>query len=50
MRYEKAFTEYIDDYKIRRNELICLCPFHEEDTQMCIRDRVRVLPSIAFEW
>ena len=32
MRYEKAFTEYIDDYKIRRNELICLCPFHEEDT------------------
>lgn len=30
--YEKIYSFYIEDYKIRRNELICLCPFHEEDT------------------
>ncbi len=30
--YEKIYSYYIEDYKIRRNELICLCPFHEEDT------------------
>lgn len=30
MDYEEIFSEYIDDYKIRRNELICCCPFHEE--------------------
>ena len=30
--YEKIYSYYIDDYKIRRNELICLCPFHEEYT------------------
>lgn len=32
MRYKNAFTEYIDDYKIRGNELICSCPFHDEET------------------
>lgn len=30
--YERIYSYYLDDYKIRRNELICLCPFHEEDT------------------
>ncbi len=30
--YEKIYSFYIEDYKIRRDELIGLCPFHEEDT------------------
>lgn len=30
--YEKLYTYYLDDYKIIGNELICLCPFHDEDT------------------
>ena len=30
--YEEIVSKYIDDYKIRRDELICLCPFHDEDT------------------
>lgn len=30
--YEKIYTYYLDDYKIRRNELICICPFHDENT------------------
>lgn len=30
--YERIYNYYIEDYKIRGNELICLCPFHEEDT------------------
>lgn len=30
--YEKIYTYYLDDYKIRRNELICSCPFHDEYT------------------
>lgn len=30
--YERIYTYYIEDYKIRDNELIGLCPFHEEDT------------------
>ena len=30
--YEEIVSKYIDDYEIRRDELICLCPFHEEDT------------------
>lgn len=30
--YERIYSYYLDDYKIRRKELICLCPFHEEDT------------------
>lgn len=32
MDYENIYSQYIEDYKIRRNELIGLCPFHEEDT------------------
>ena len=32
MDYEDIFSKYIEDYTIRRNELICLCPFHAEDT------------------
>lgn len=32
MNFEKVFSKYIDDYKIKGNELNCLCPFHEEDT------------------
>ena len=32
MDYEEVYSQYIDDYKITRNELICLCPFHEENT------------------
>lgn len=31
MDYEEVFSKYIEDYNIRRNELICCCPFHEED-------------------
>ena len=30
--YEKIYTYYLDDYKIRRDELICSCPFHDEYT------------------
>lgn len=30
--YEKIYTYYLEDYKIRRNELICSCPFHDEYT------------------
>lgn len=30
--YEKIYTYYLDDYKIRRNEFICSCPFHDEYT------------------
>lgn len=30
--YEEIYTYYLDDYKIRRNELICSCPFHDENT------------------
>ena len=30
--YERIYTYYIEDYKIRGNELICLCPFHDEYT------------------
>lgn len=30
--YEKIYSFYIEDYKIRRNELICICPFHDEST------------------
>ena len=32
MDYEEIYSEYLDDYEIRRDELICLCPFHEENT------------------
>ena len=30
--YERIYSYYIDDYTIRRNELVCLCPFHDENT------------------
>ena len=30
--YEKIYTYYLDEYKIRINELICSCPFHDEYT------------------
>lgn len=31
MDYEEIFSKYIEeDYKIRGNELICCCPFHDE--------------------
>ena len=30
MDYEEIYSQYIDDYKIRGNEIICCCPFHED--------------------
>lgn len=32
MNYKKIYSKYIEEYKIRGNELICSCPFHDEDT------------------
>lgn len=30
MYYEDIFSKYIDDYKIKENELNSLCPFHDD--------------------
>lgn len=30
--YEELYSKYIEDYKIRENELICSCPFHDDRT------------------
>lgn len=30
--YKRIFSYYLEDYKIRRNELSCSCPFHDEYT------------------
>jgi len=30
--YGRIYSYYIEDYKIRGNEFICLCPFHDEGT------------------
>ena len=30
MDYEEIYSQYIDDYKIRGNEIICCCPFHKD--------------------
>lgn len=32
IEYEELYSNYIEDYEIRGNELICSCPFHDEDT------------------
>lgn len=28
--YKRIYSYYLEDYKIRRNELICCCPFHDD--------------------
>lgn len=30
LEYEKVYSKYIDDYEIRGEELVSLCPFHDE--------------------
>lgn len=30
--YEKIYKQYLKDYEIDGERLICLCPFHEENT------------------
>lgn len=30
--YEKIYQQYIEEYEINGTELICLCPFHQENT------------------
>lgn len=30
--YEELYSNYIKDYEIRENELICSCPFHDDRT------------------
>lgn len=30
--YEELYSNYIEDYEIRGNELICSCPFHDDRT------------------
>lgn len=30
--YESIYTEYLEDYELNKNKLLCLCPFHEEKT------------------
>ena len=30
--YEELYSNYIEDYEIRGNELVCSCPFHDDRT------------------
>lgn len=40
-KYKNFYTKYINQYEIKGNEMVCICPFHEEKTASLHIDLVK---------